>query len=360
MRLAVISAARPARPWCHALGAWLVSTSLAACATYSGTTRVVEGRTLEGRALPPAAYSAYTAAAYLESRGELEQAALSYETAIDHDPESAELWTRLGSVRCRSTGDAQEAFEEAMSVDETYAPAYREASQCLVLQGQYAQALPVAKQAIQLDPGDAKTSLLVVEILHKLKRHGEARQWLMALSLLQPAGASVAIDSPALSDEQRKRQELTLALLGNELPRSRALAQELSMASDSLAIYALQVGALSAALAQAELVHRADPQNSNARIALLVAGLLLADDAAIATALASPGERSKFPSTASAQLLAQTLDAVVNSEASALFLAAHSERGAVLDQPAAPTPAPPVPEQVKEEIRRRQQPATAP
>src|SRR4029079_817348 len=70
------------------------------CASSYPVTRMVGGHRIQGRFVGDQAYAAYLKGVVLETQGRLDAAAAAYEEAITHDPDSAELWTRIGALRC--------------------------------------------------------------------------------------------------------------------------------------------------------------------------------------------------------------------------------------------------------------------
>src|SRR5690606_6753729 len=107
---------------------WLVLTAvICACGGYAQTARKVNGKLLVGRPIAPQAYALYFAAAAAEARGELRRARDLYLAAEESDPDSPELWTRIGALSCRlklAMADAE--IRAALELDIWYAPAWRE------------------------------------------------------------------------------------------------------------------------------------------------------------------------------------------------------------------------------------------
>src|SRR4051794_25201128 len=81
-------------------GASFALVLAAGCATANPVTLMVGGQHIQGRFVQDAAYAAYLKGVVLETRGQNDAAMAAYVEAIRHDPESAELWTRLGALRC--------------------------------------------------------------------------------------------------------------------------------------------------------------------------------------------------------------------------------------------------------------------
>src|SRR3982750_699405 len=88
----------------------------AGCGSGSAVTRVANGRDIDGRFITPDAYAEYLAGVLLEERGDLRGAEAAYERALDEDGGAAEIWARLGRVRCASNRRASDvAFTRARS-----------------------------------------------------------------------------------------------------------------------------------------------------------------------------------------------------------------------------------------------------
>ncbi len=64
--------------------------------------RLVDGRPVAGRYIEESAYALYLWAADAEARGDLAAAQRGFEQAALADPESPEIWTRIGALRCRA------------------------------------------------------------------------------------------------------------------------------------------------------------------------------------------------------------------------------------------------------------------
>ena len=139
-----------------------VSCWLGGCAFGSDSVvRVYHGREEPGRYVSHHAYAAFAHAALLEARGDLRGAASAYDRALAQDTQSAEIWTRLGSLRCQlGEPDAAVAFDRAIEIDLRYEPAWRERARCALRKGKLDDALKAAETAFQLDPNTELTTLL--------------------------------------------------------------------------------------------------------------------------------------------------------------------------------------------------------
>jgi tetratricopeptide (TPR) repeat protein len=272
-------------------------------------TRVADGETIEGRAIEPEAYAAYLRASVLEARGDAPGAVAEFERALDEDPESPEIVTRIARLLCAHGGASPEAaeealasFDDALALDPTYAPAWLGLAECRERRGNRTGALEAAQLAAYYDSSSPAATRTVARLLFALGRADEAFTWLDALVTLLPKSreAEQALLDAAIERNDRAREtraRRALAALGTadrkarcvafdeairrgDLAAARSLAVELSIRPSSLALLALDRSAPSLALEQARLVLAADPSDSDAWIAALAAADELGDDAA--------------------------------------------------------------------------------
>jgi tetratricopeptide (TPR) repeat protein len=285
-----------------------------ACFARGPVTRVADGETIEGRAIEPEAYAAYLRASVLEARGDAPGAVAELERALDEDPESPEIVTRIARLLCAHGGGSREAaeealdsFDDALALDATYAPAWLGLAECRERRGNRAGALKAAQFAAYYDPSSSAATRTVARLLFALGRPDEAFTWLEALVTLFPMSreAEQALLDAAVERNDRareKRARSALAALGtadrkardtaldeairrDDLAAARPLAISLSIRPSSLALLALERSAPSLALEQARLVLAADPSDSDAWIAALAAADELGDGAAFSEAL---------------------------------------------------------------------------
>lgn len=294
---------------CAALGC--VTGGLASCTPYGGqVTRVVDGRTQTGRYVPQPAYADYAFGAYLEASGQLDQAESAYVRALADDPDSPEMWTRLGALRCRrAPSSGFPAFARALALAPNYEPTWRAKARCLLAAGKPADALSAAERAFQLDPNQEQATLLLSEIFLRLGRKADARLWLnawvtrypgafaawSALGALAEDGgdptdrararaalASHAAPRPAppphpqaLGDTEPAaptRDALDAALDQGDLQAAQRASVELRLPAVTIALRAYLRGNVALARDQATLLFEADPSNSDARVILLLLG----------------------------------------------------------------------------------------
>jgi tetratricopeptide (TPR) repeat protein len=327
------------------------------CACSWGTTTVVRsvnGRTIEGRFINDTAYALYARGALLEAQGDLQAASLAYARALDEDPDSAELWTRLGAVRCKSKrSDAWQAFERASAIDPEYEPLWSEKATCHLAAGQLALALGEAKTAVRLDPNRVATSLLVISIYEKSGRGADAGRWLYALAVRSPQSVMVyramrdfalrhadrvrerqtreglaGIDpesAPGFSDDDARRmlkKNIDDALIGADVDRALKFAVLAHVAPGEVALRAAALGGAETALTLARRLLAADPSNADAWVAALVSLDLLRQKDAFQQMLAT-WELVGPPGALGARLFAALLERRVDAGAAQTWLAAY-------------------------------------
>jgi Tfp pilus assembly protein PilF len=294
------------------------------CATSQSTQRVFNGRTVQGPFIAPEAYAAYAEASYLESRAEWPEAEQAYRRALEHDPDSAGIWTRLGAILCRrDLGRALDAFEVAVASPE-YAPAWAERARCLHQHGQLERALESAERAVSLAPSGARANLLITEIYRKQGHLEQARSWLFAwllssgeagshwpavyehaLLLGDKALANLALERlerraeqsdsewssvfstgrPRASSRTRIAPSVLAAVIGGDLAGARVAASAAGVSALELVLIAASRGQPGLALAQAQLILAADPANGDALAAALMASALANDEPGLARLL---------------------------------------------------------------------------
>jgi len=301
------------RPW-SALGLLAALLGSLACGATRSTERIFNGRTQQGRYIDAEAYAAYTEGAYREAHGDWAGAELAYRRALLQDGQSPQILTRLGALTCRqSLPRALRHFDRASALEE-YAPAWLERARCLSSQRQPAAALQAALRAVELDPRSAESNLLVVRLYRESDQPARAREWLFAWLLLQPAlgelDAELLRESELLADAelsallrdalQRRAArgaptpndvragaaggsppaELVAAIRAGQLDHARELAAEARIPPLQLSLIATANAKPDLGLSQAELLLDANPRDSAALVAGLVAAAQLADEQA--------------------------------------------------------------------------------
>jgi Tfp pilus assembly protein PilF len=325
---------------------------LAGCAELT-VPRVVDGQVIEGRFVSEHAYAFYARAAEAEAAGDRRAALAAYAAAIEEDPESPEIWTRVGALRCASVetrAGADSAFERAAELDPESGPLALEEARCALARGDVALALARAERALALDPDADEVSLFLASALSAAARPADARRVLEALVVRLPAStvalreltaaADRAGDRPAALRAARLLRELapdTTATLEQRFPELRPLAEvdaalalgdlaaarrrarAAALAPADLAARAAALGRAEMARDQAALVAAADPSDATAAIALATAADLLGDEGGLARALdAAP--RAGIPSPLARWLYADLLLRRVSADAARALL----------------------------------------
>ena len=356
--------ARCGKPWC-ALGLGAALLANLACSATHGTERVFNGRTVQGRYIEPEAYAAYAEGVYREAHGDWTGAELAYRRALLRDGQSPQILTRLAVLACRqSLPRALRHFERAIAVED-YAPAWSERAECLSTQHQPAAALQAALRAVALDPRGAQTNLLVARLYREQAQRDLARAWLFGWLLLEPElgdwAAALRHECALLGDVQlsvlveeeleRRGQhsagkpdlatpvgptpppaELIAALRAGELEHARQLAAEASIPPLELSLLATTSAKPELGLAQAELLIAANPMDSGA----LVAGLLaaaLSDDEQAFRRLLNRAQAEARPPAELARLLTNLLRSRVGDEAADSWRDAYLKTNALRANP---------------------------
>jgi tetratricopeptide (TPR) repeat protein len=256
----------------------------------NGVTRMADGVRYEGRFINPEAYAAYLLGVEHEARGDFKEALRSYLEAHTEDPDSPEIWARIGAVRCFSSAPksgpaaASAAFARGLQQDPDFAGNYLERARCAERAGDLAGALRDATAAVARRPQDEPANLLVARVLSASGKHAEARAWLEAYRSFYPATSESAraLESarnpgsrpaPPARDDDR----------GPSSARSGAFAE-------------LRSGRTERARQQAQIELAADPTNTDAWIATLVACDALHDDACFESTLSRLQTPSLSPS----------------------------------------------------------------
>jgi tetratricopeptide (TPR) repeat protein len=329
-----------------------MGTLAMACASSTAVTRSVGGRLVRGRFVTDDAYAAYLRGALLEAQGKREAALGAYLEGVKRDPDSPELLTRIGALRCGDDGVAPAggAFDRAATVDPTYEEAWTEQARCHLKRGRLADAEDAARVAVSLDPNRIEPALLLAAILEQQKRNEEAAHWLDGLVAREPQSVEVYEAWLAFAErtndearrgaarralatfgaraeqrpfEQRVRpglRDVDDALARGAFDEARRLALAARISSGALALRAAAIGAATFARDQAELVLAADPADGDARIAATVAADLLRDDAALGRAM-SDAYAARTPLTPLAgALMAELLDRRIGADAKKAWL----------------------------------------
>lgn len=124
----------------------LAPTALVGC-TPSSVSRRVHGQTFEGRFVSEDAYEESLLAAVAEERGDLPTAEHHLRRALRQDPESGDLWSRLGLVVCKRGGDAEDLFRRAEKEEGKYQPTFERWATCAESRGDAARAKTLRDRA---------------------------------------------------------------------------------------------------------------------------------------------------------------------------------------------------------------------
>jgi tetratricopeptide (TPR) repeat protein len=322
---------------------------------------MVGGHRVQGRFVADEAYAAYLKGVVLETQGRIDLAMAAYGEAIEHDPESAELWTRLGVLRCSEatkpggpvkTAGPWDAFTRASEIDPGYEETWTERARCHLKRGELDGAARAARVAVSLDPDRPEPAILLALVLERQGQTDEARRWLDGLIARDPWSivaheAMAAFATRARDDVRRQTSEEALAKLRpprsegsaahrdsaslsevdaalehGDFDRARRLALAARISSGALALRAAALGSVSFARAQAELVLAADPADGDARVAATVAADLDRDDAALERAVSSIPRVAAPLSPLATLLIAELLARRVGSDAQRAWMQA--------------------------------------
>jgi tetratricopeptide (TPR) repeat protein len=310
---------------------------------------------VRGRFITDDAYAAYLRGALLEAQGKQKAALNAYIEGARQDPDSPELLTRIGALRCADdgAGDAKSspaaAFDRAASVDPAYEEAWTERARCYLKRGELEGAEQAARVAVSLDPDRIEPAVLLSLVLERRNRIDDAARWLDGLVIRDPASIEAAEAMLAFAlrtnDVARKaaaeralgelgpmrggtltekaRPSLTdvdRALSRGAFDQARRLALTARLSSGALSLRAAAVGAATFAKEQADLVLAADPSDGDARVAAAIAADLLRDDDALARAMidASVGRTPLSPLARA--LMAELLDRRIGPDAKKAWL----------------------------------------
>jgi Tfp pilus assembly protein PilF len=281
-----------------------VALSFALCVSCavgsSGVTRIAGGVRYEGRFINPQAYAAYLLGVEREARGELSEAVAAYLEAHAEDPDSPEIWARIGAVRCFSSepksgpAAARTSFERGLKLDPDYYGNYLERARCAERAVDFPSALRDATAAVARRPDDEPANLLVARSLQGLGQSAEARAWLEAYRSYR--AATVATDRALDSARSPASGAATAA------PSAKAASS-----ARSGAFAELRSGRTERARQQAETELEADPSNADAWIAALVACDALHDDQCFEATISRLQTPSLSPSSTALGYLSELL-----------------------------------------------------
>lgn len=168
----------------------LTTSMLGALAVFAGCrqeiTRISDGSTRLERPISAEAYAAFGRARLLELQGDTRAAVEAYLEVIDHDPEAAEAYVRIGALRCPTdSGAAARAFSEAERRSPGSAELQRAMARCALLHHRPRDATAAAAKALQLAP-DRESSLLLIEAHRAADQADEAKRHAWAHVVMFP------------------------------------------------------------------------------------------------------------------------------------------------------------------------------
>lgn len=277
--------------------------ALVLCGCAREVTRISDGTARRERAIAPQAYSAFARGRLQELEGNRQAALDSYREVLRHDTAADEAWTRIGVLNCElDKVEAARAFARAERLNATSSSLYSAKARCALRQGNYAAAASAALSALQLAPNDEQVSLLLVQVLRARgnlkealryawahvavfpndragwlalaemadKRPGvQAQVELMARGRARDGAANNVVVIPRRSphgstvagSDRRARVELEQALAKDDRRAIQRAARDLRFGTLELLRFALEVGALDLAMAQANLAGQLEPDD---------------------------------------------------------------------------------------------------
>ncbi len=369
------------RPFLGAFPCVLAAGVLVGCAGGPDVVRVVDGRLVGGAYVEPEAYAAFLRGAIAEESGDLAGALSAYSEAAERDPSDPEVWTRVGSVRCRLAPrdeGAVRALDRALTLSADYAPAWEARSLCASLRdpaGGARVAADAARRAAAEDPralgpqltlarapeagaAASRDRLVALTLVHRgsraaweaLAAWGRAHEdpALMARALaeavraapqerraageraVQLAGegelAAARVVATAALDAEGPRLSAAVARLAldgaiatGDVERARVASTRGHIPLDEAAGRALLLGDPRMARALAEPVAAADPRASGARMVLAAASAALSP-AALAQLFV--GAAAGAPPWSAVASLAQRLSDVAGVDGARRFMEA--------------------------------------
>jgi tetratricopeptide (TPR) repeat protein len=262
---------------------------------------MANGVRYEGRFIDPEAYAAYAVGVMHETRGEYEKAVVWYTAARTEDPESPEIWARIGAAECFATSAergprvAAKAFSNGIQLADSYYGNYFERARCEERAHEFDHALDDATAAVARRPSDEPANLLVSRLLQAEGRSVDARAWLEAFHGFRAT-------SPAMNRAlEAARQPANVT---PSAPETSALAHS---SARTQAFADLRAGKFEAARTRAQTDLGADPTNADAWVAALVACDALRDEVCFDSLLGALRTPSLPPSQTALAYLSELL-----------------------------------------------------
>ena len=358
-----------------------------ACAGAPGAvTRVVDGRTVEGRFVSPQAYEQFLRGAIAEESGATDEALVAYESVARADPTDPELYARIARVRCARRPDdplARAAVDRALELDPDYGPAFAARALCsfaaggdvqraarlepqnLELQiaaatsdgalsqgaerlvaitaafrtraaawealaswgethGDPALAVRAWVELVRLAPSRARLAQRAAEELAGAGELALARRIAVAVVLARADTARGGAPSPSLL---ATRLAVDDALLRGDDASATLRATLGRLPMDEVAARALRHGQLDLGEALATRAAAADPLSAGARLVLRTVALLRGRSASPMPAASEAGGVATFVCYMHLRVLAERLDVGSAREAATSFPCAKAEAG---------------------------------
>jgi tetratricopeptide (TPR) repeat protein len=270
--------------------AWVLASSLlgasvlgVGCVEYRVVRDFGDGPLL-GRYISPEAYALYGRGRDAEAANKLEEALAFYGRAGEKDAQSPAMPTREGAVLCAlgRASEAERAFDRAERRGPAFGPLWEERARCSLRMGRSADALERALRGVEADPDSLILTELAAEALGRLGRGREATEILLAYTLLHPASreAREALSKRALASgpgalarapEGADLDAVDAAWKRGDVAAAKRAGRKAGLSSGEIALRGVLAGRAADALALAELVRAADPDDATARVAAAAA-----------------------------------------------------------------------------------------
>ena len=357
------------------------------CAAAPGTvTRVVDGRTIEGRFVSPQAYEQFLRGAIAEESGAMDEALAAYESVARADPTDPEPFARIARVRCKKRPDdplARAAVEKALALDPDYGPAFAARALCsFAAAGDVQRAARSEPQNLELQIAAANADevlspgadrLVAITSAFRTRAaawealaswadaHGDpalaSRAWieLVRLAPLRAGLAQHAAEALAGAGELALARRIAVAVVSARADATRGGAPAPSLLvtrlavdeallrgddaaatlratlgrlpMDEVAARALRVGQLDLGEALATRSLAADPSSAGARLVLATVALLHGRSPSPTPPRSDAGSVAPVACYMHLRVLAQRLDAGGARDAAAAFPCAKAESG---------------------------------
>jgi eukaryotic-like serine/threonine-protein kinase len=140
-----------------------------------------------------AAWELYNKAYSLSNLGQLEEAVLWYNKALEADPENADAWNNKGACQHKlgRFEEASQSFRRALAFDKQNASALRNLGSALTSLGRHAEALDALKKAASLEPSNEPVWLNIGLVEERLGRTSDALASFRSYLAKHPNGARI-------------------------------------------------------------------------------------------------------------------------------------------------------------------------